>query len=56
MKQGKDPVLNQLSKEMACFAQNHASFDELQEFFLYELELRTISKRQLKELAQEVEP
>ena len=52
-----DKVFDQLSKEMAVFAQNnYGSYDKLREFFLYELELRCVSKRSLQELAQEIEP
>jgi len=52
-----DKVFEQLSKEMAVFAQNnHRSFEKLREFFLYELELRCVSKRHLRSLAQEIEP
>ena len=44
-------LFEQLSKEMAVFAQNNAhSFGDLQEFFLYELKLRCIPKRELKKI------
>ena len=44
-------VFEQLSKEMVVFAQNnYRNYHELQQFFLYELKLRCISKRDLKKL------
>lgn len=50
----------QLSKEMAVFAQNnHRDYKKLQEFYLYELELRCINKREFRdkmlEMTKEVE-
>jgi hypothetical protein len=50
----KQNVFEQLSKEMAVFAQNNASdFSKLQKFFLYELELRAIPKRELMQRVKE---
>jgi len=54
-------VFEQLSKEMAVFAQNnHRSYDALREFFLYELNLRCIAKRELRKtimtMTEEIEP
>lgn len=52
-----DPVFEQLSKEMAVFAQNnHNNFSKLHEFFKYELYLRCVSKYNLKLIAREIEP
>lgn len=43
----------QLSKEMAVFAQNnHSDYKELQEFYLYELNLRCIKKSNFREILQ----
>lgn len=44
----------QLSKEMAVFSQqNHRDYDKLQKFFLYELNLRCVSKDFLAELSEQ---
>ena len=46
----KQTGFEQLSKEMAVFAQNnYKSYDTLRKFFLYELELRCLNKRELRE-------
>lgn len=50
-------VFEQLSKEMSVFAQNnHRDYDKMQKFFLYELELRCLAKREIAELCKEIEP
>jgi len=47
-------IFEQLSKEMAVFAQNNSDdFSKLQKFFLYELELRAIPKRELMQRVKE---
>lgn len=53
-----DIVFNQLSKEMATYVQMNPklSWDELRQFFLYELELRCVSKMFLQEISKEIEP
>ena len=56
MRKSEDKVFEQLSKEMAVFAQNNSrDYAKIREFFLYELELRCISKRSLTKLCEEVE-
>lgn len=48
-------VFEQLSKEMAVFAQNNfRDYTKIQKFFLYELELRCVSKSELREIIRKI--
>lgn len=56
MSDEKDPVFEQLAKEIVFFVQNEKhSTQKCIDFVRYELYLRCVSKRKLKEIAQEVE-
>jgi hypothetical protein len=50
-------MFEQLTKEIVCFCQNpENSHKDCEEFVLYELYLRTVSKNYLEEIARQREP